>query len=482
MKTHRFSNVIRLVLVVCCLASVTTARAQSGGNGKVTIAVTSFGTSEYYYPSLRQNLGAALVNELVNNGRFTVVDRARVNAAIEEQGFGLTGFVDGPTAAKTGRLLGAQFLITLTPINFSEKSGRVCSFCPRIPGIDRYASSYSAKVKFNLQIIDSTSGVIVFSKQFNADQTAFGMNSYGSGGWLDIDGFRSNAMPNAVEKGMKNAVLEIIQKIGSVKPVIVATPVPPETTAKECAIPLSAKNKRIMVVIPETHISQRIPDPAGETEIIKRLVAQGFNVIDQSQIAAIRNREKVLTAINNPQAAAALGVEFRADIIIIGEAFSEFSSRQGRFVSTRARVEARAIQTDTARILATDGKFGTGLDVAEFVSAKGALRNAGGEWADYFIGQMCESSSGSASSTSGVEILISNISWDQLSQFARNVERIAGVRKVSKSMTLNVARLDIQFDGSTEKVADAISSARFGQPRVNIIGVSGNKIEIEIAK
>lgn len=476
----KYKLLIALTISAFLMGFAPAGLAQSGDNKKVTIAVAAFGTSQYYYPSLRENLGTTLINELVNNDRFTVVDRSRVNAAIEEQGFALTGFVDGATAAKTGRLLGAQFLITITPLEFNEKqTGLTRFFNPsRFIGSTNL-SSYRAKVKFNLQIIDATTAEITFSKQFNSDHTEVGMSSYG--GWIDLDGFRSNAMPKAVEKGMKTAVSEIVQKIGSVKPVLVATPGSPEN-AKICSIPLSAKNKRIMVVIPETHITQRIPDPAGETEVIKRLVAEGFNVIDQSQIAAIRDREKVLAAVNNSQAAAALGVEFRADIIIIGQAFSEFSSRQGRLVSTRARVEARAIQTDTARIIATDGKFGTGVDVAEFVSAKGALRNAGGEWADYFLSQMCESAAGTAVSTSGVEVMISNISWEQLGQFAKNVEKVSGVRKLNKSMTLNVARLDIQFDGSAEQLADAISFGKFAQPRVNVIGVSGNKIEIEITK
>jgi hypothetical protein len=302
-------------------------------------------------------------------------------------------------------------------------------------------------------------------------------------------------MQQAVDQSMKEAVSALVEKIGTAAPVQAAqtTVVPP--SALDCS---RFTRSRIMVVIPEIHITQRIPDPAGETEIIKKLVGQGFNVVDQKQVAAIRDREKVLTAIKNPQAAASLGAEFGANIIIIGEAFSELASRERNMVSTRARVEARAIQTDTARILAADGKFGSGLDIAEFVSAKTALRNAGGQWADYFISQVCQAagpdnfaSAGTGgpvasmqtpSVGSGVEVLVSNVTYAQLKQFTDRLEKIPGVRGVEKKLTGNVARVDVQYDGAAEKLADAISETKFGLLRVNIVGLSGSKIEISIGR
>ena len=38
------------------------------------------------------------------------------------------------------------------------------------------------------------------------------------------------------------------------------------------------------------------------------------------------------------------------------------------------------------------------------------------------------------------------------------------------------------YDGNAEKLADAISTAKFGLMRLNIVGLSGNKIEISVAK
>lgn len=117
------------------------------------------------------------------------------------------------------------------------------------------------------------------------------------------------------------------------------------------------------------------------------------------------------------------------------------------------------------------------------------MRNAGTQWADYFIAQICQApltngvvSSTSEAVSSSVEILVSNVSFAQLKQFSDRLEKISGVKSVEKKLTGNVARVDVQYDGSAEKLADAISETKFGLLKVNIVGLSGNKIEISIGK
>jgi hypothetical protein len=53
-------------------------------------------------------------------------------------------------------------------------------------------------------------------------------------------------------------------------------------------------------------------------------------LVDQSQVAAIRNQEKVLNAVNDPALAASRGVEFGADIIIIKSLKKNLTGSVGR--------------------------------------------------------------------------------------------------------------------------------------------------------
>ena len=49
-------------------------------------------------------------------------------------------------------------------------------------------------------------------------------------------------------------------------------------------IQVNMRNAKIAVVIPEEHIRYRIPDPAGETAVVKKFLEAGFqNIIDISK-------------------------------------------------------------------------------------------------------------------------------------------------------------------------------------------------------
>ena len=108
---------------------------------------------------------------------------------------------------------------------------------------------------------------------------------------------------------------------------------------------------RIMVVIPEQHLRRQIPDPAAETEIIGQLVGERFYVVDQKQVAEIRYSDETLAAARGDlEAAAAIGRKYGAEVIITGEAFSEYVGQKEGMVLCSARVEIRAVKTDTAQI------------------------------------------------------------------------------------------------------------------------------------
>ncbi|MCY7374415.1 MAG: CsgG/HfaB family protein [Pyrinomonadaceae bacterium] len=477
-------KITSFIASVCCLIAASTVIAQTPTNRKPVLAVIEFEVRPQINRAVGREMSDLLVNALLESQRFTVVDRAKTKEIQDEQIKVLMGSVDPATGAAIGKLTGAQFLLLGSVTEFKEKESKLGIFGKTlgIPGADKVVS-YQAIVKFNLRVINSTTGEIAFSKDVEKKVENTGLSGDGSVLGVTVsDSFESKAMRNAVEQVMQEAVATLVERVGS-------TIAPSNTVAEtsvnssvDCSRVIGAKAPRIMVVIPEIHITQRIPDPAGETEIIKKLVERRFNVVDQKQISAIRDREKVLVALKNPAAAAALGIEFGADIIIIGEAFSELAARQGNLISTRSRVEARAIQTDNARILAADGKFGSGLDIAEFVSAKTALRNAGSQWADYFVTRICQAPDAKTEIASGIEIVIASVNYAQLKRFADTLETIPGVSGVEKKLTGSVARITVQYSGSAEKLADAITEAKFLTLRVNIVGLSGSEIDISIAR
>jgi len=283
--------------------------------------------------------------------------------------------------------------------------------------------------------------------------------------------------------GSKGDIVKLLE--GSIPPGDVM-PTIPSVPTEESAVTqkTDAPKMRIMVVIPEVHITRKIPDPAGETEIIKRLLEKGFDVVDQQTVDAIRYDEQIAKAVKDKKVAAAIGRDYGAEVIIIGEAFSEFAGRQpSGMISCRARVEARAIKVDTGNILAADGKHGSGLDTSENVAAKKALRQAGGVLADYFIAQLTGAEGAKPPASAGtVQILLSNIQgYGQLVQFEKALKNIEGVKEVQRrSFSEGTARLDVECSGDAQGLVDGLFLQELDAFKIEIKGFSANKLEVEI--
>lgn len=156
------------------------------------------------------------------------------------------------------------------------------------------------------------------------------------------------------------------------------------------AVPATLKYPavRVMIVVPETHIGRQISDPAAETELIRMFAKAKYTVIDQTQYAAMRYTPEMEEVVKNPTSlkARALTTKYGADLLIVGEAFSQRSELQPPgAISCRARVEVRAVFTQAAQIVAATDGIATGADVTEFIAAKIGLRKAGNVAGQYLL-------------------------------------------------------------------------------------------------
>jgi len=147
----------------------------------------------------------------------------------------------------------------------------------------------------------------------------------------------------------------------------------------------------VCVIIPETVIIERIPrpvpDPASETAVIKAFLSYGFHVVDQAQVKFLRMTEPELVekARNGDLSAIRkLSERFVADVLVLGEAVATVTvfealriPGQPQLQDGRARVEVRAIEATTGRILAADALHTGGVDFSPELAGKKSLERAG---------------------------------------------------------------------------------------------------------
>ncbi len=206
----------------------------------------------------------------------------------------------------------------------------------------------------------------------------------------------------------------------------------------------AARRWKIMVVIPERHLERpHIPDPACETAVRRALIDAEYKVVDPERYAALRD-SALMDRINAGGATArkdaqALGRKFGADLLIVGEAFSQEVSRRTvetdvgvvTSITCRARVELKGYRTDTAEIVYSDSIQKSGSpDLTVELSSKICLEQAGDDISEGIIKKLGDLS---RSTTRSVEYEIRNLSSATQSQAIQAImAKLPGVQEVNE--------------------------------------------------
>ncbi len=191
-------------------------QGKSSKKSKPRIAVFEFDYSTVsYYDYWRgyvwgngRGVSSILVDKLVKSGNYRVIERTKIEAIIKEQNFGKSGRVDSSTAAKIGRLLGAELVVfgSITGANLERGRGGV-----RLPGVFPRGlrvggKKKTANVKLNVRVVDSTTGEILLAAEGNG-------TSKQKGGNIGIDGIYVNSNSNKDAQLLTLATADAVNQV-----------------------------------------------------------------------------------------------------------------------------------------------------------------------------------------------------------------------------------------------------------------------------
>jgi curli biogenesis system outer membrane secretion channel CsgG len=205
----RVSSLAKLI-AVASLFLVTAAFAAD----KPSLGVAEFRndtTAGWWYSDVGRDLAGMLTNELASTGKFKVVERSKLSHVLDEQDLAAAGRVNKATAAKTGKLTGARYLVFATVSAFDNKTsgtGGGLSF----RGINVGGKKEDAYMAIDLRVVDTTTGEIEYTRTVEARASSYGVH-----GGLYRGGFGGNLGKyenTPTGKAIRGCIMEITDYLG----------------------------------------------------------------------------------------------------------------------------------------------------------------------------------------------------------------------------------------------------------------------------
>jgi curli biogenesis system outer membrane secretion channel CsgG len=146
-----------------------------------------------------------LTTALVKSGKYRVFERQEIEKIMGEQALGMSGAVTPESAAKAGKMLGAEFAIIGAVTEFGYKKQSTGGALKKI-GIGASVSKQSATVGIDVRFVNTTSGEILKAENIRREKKNLG-------GSLDTEDIRFDNQDKFDESLVGKATREAIEDI-----------------------------------------------------------------------------------------------------------------------------------------------------------------------------------------------------------------------------------------------------------------------------
>lgn len=247
--------------------------------------------------------------------------------------------------------------------------------------------------------------------------------------------------------------------------------------------PAARKAARVMLLIDEKSLGTMA---TSETEAmaIRMLRENGFEVVDQEMVRSnMKKDQALLKSVGDNRGAAALGLEFGAELVIVGEAVAEPSARriaESNLRNYQAAVTVRAIRTDNAETIASSSGDASLVALEDISGGGQALRQAGEKALRPLIASMAGEWEGSGG-TSRISLIIGGVdaAWKLKAVRESLRGRKDAIRNaLQRSYTAGVATFDVESMIPAEELSEKLVLQPPEGMKFQVLQVAGGKIEL----
>ena len=260
---------------------------------------------------------------------------------------------------------------------------------------------------------------------------------------------------------------------------------PPPEPKEEEIVSVSIK-PWVMLLIDEKNIGAYNVHEA-EMTIIQFLTEKGISVIDPDLVKTNIERDKALQAlVGSKEAAAGLGLQFGADVIIVGWALAKGSAGKIEGTSLRsyqANMTAKAIRTDTAVLLASETCRGVKVHRDDIIGGAEAIKAASQGLISKLYPKIIKEWAGGKSVTQKIRLVIGDVKflWQLASLRKAIKEKIPGTQElIQRSFVRGVAIFEVKTIKDSQFLAEELVLLSGEDFRLQVISISPNKVDLKL--
>ena len=201
--------------------------------------------------------------------------------------------------------------------------------------------------------------------------------------------------------------------------------------------------------------------------------------LKQEQAAAILQGDTNL--------AATLAKKLGAEIVITGKAVAKVATgiNLGGMKSCQANITARVIKADVATVIATGSQHAAYPHIDEVSGGMEAIKKASNKLSDELISQITQRWKDEFYNATTVKLDVKGItSFNQLNNFNNTLKfLVRGVKDIyTRQISEDMAELDVKLTGNANQLAREIERKDLDRFVVKIVGLTMNKITIQLSE
>ncbi len=240
---------------------------------------------------------------------------------------------------------------------------------------------------------------------------------------------------------------------------------------------------RVMVILPEIRDRDAVPTSHAENVVSEFFVGREITLVDSAAVKEkIRKEEMRKLAEGDPAAAAKIGLDAGAEVVVTGTAtVGNAQSVREVMYASKGSCTARAIRTSNASLYAVSSVSKSAADgIAEGAQRKAVEATCLGVAQEIFW-KIVKKWNDELMSGGDVEIVLSGVSFSTLRKVIDALRQVDEVTEVvQRSFDAPAAILSVNYRGDAMQLADRIDEKKFAGLDLEIQTVTAGKINIRV--